>query len=554
MSGHHRRSYFDVINDLELNNFNWADSINSDALYSSLRCTGVLGGHTGCVNALDWSGDGQMLASGSDDRNLCLWSFPNRTLRTTLPTGHTQNIFSVAYLPTTDDKIITVAGDALVKFVQVKDDGRAMVVRTWNNHHDRVKRITTEPLNPQIFMTASEDGTVREFDLRVPEQGNNCLADWSNEGISLNSLSLSPLRPFLIAAAGTGPVIRFIDRRKPEETTKERGLVWMPVQRNLDMVTAVQFSSHSMDLIASLINDHIHLLNFDTFQTTPATYSNFVEREALAHEELARKWSRGDYEDYFYALSQLITRHRSLQYSLIGDLSEVLACEIYNRMLCAVKIDQLEQAEADAFFLVEGGTLDPRLLRLAYLILYMQSTEAEDEDRKERFKSFLEAIHFGDAPSPDVVNTHDIIDPTTLEAWTRLKEQRQVCTHSQQIFKGHVNSHTVKDVCFVGSHDEYIASGSDGGYFFIWNRQEERPLFIGASDSQVVNVIAENPRMPVFAIGGIDNDIKIWDPSAEDTPVEWRAIPREQHSAFLERLRRIASDGMPILTVPCPVQ
>lgn len=30
-------------------------------------------GHSGCVNALCWSHDGQFLASGSDDTRICLW-------------------------------------------------------------------------------------------------------------------------------------------------------------------------------------------------------------------------------------------------------------------------------------------------------------------------------------------------------------------------------------------------------------------------------------------------------------------------------------------------
>lgn len=30
-------------------------------------------GHSGCVNALNWSSDGSLLASGSDDTRICLW-------------------------------------------------------------------------------------------------------------------------------------------------------------------------------------------------------------------------------------------------------------------------------------------------------------------------------------------------------------------------------------------------------------------------------------------------------------------------------------------------
>lgn len=40
--------------------------------YGSGGAIGVYG-HTGCINALSWSSDGSLLASGSDDTRICLW-------------------------------------------------------------------------------------------------------------------------------------------------------------------------------------------------------------------------------------------------------------------------------------------------------------------------------------------------------------------------------------------------------------------------------------------------------------------------------------------------
>lgn len=36
-------------------------------------------GHAGCVNALAWSSDGTLLASGSDDTRICLWKIGQDT-------------------------------------------------------------------------------------------------------------------------------------------------------------------------------------------------------------------------------------------------------------------------------------------------------------------------------------------------------------------------------------------------------------------------------------------------------------------------------------------
>jgi WD40 repeat protein len=44
---------------------------------------------------------GTLLASGSDDTNICLWSQPRNQLLIKFPTGHTANIFCVKFMPGT---------------------------------------------------------------------------------------------------------------------------------------------------------------------------------------------------------------------------------------------------------------------------------------------------------------------------------------------------------------------------------------------------------------------------------------------------------------------
>ena len=69
----------------------------------TLDVTASLSGHSGCVNALSWSEDGQRLVSGSDDFRLCVWRMgalgaeagdgPNLglALETVVRTGHSRN-------------------------------------------------------------------------------------------------------------------------------------------------------------------------------------------------------------------------------------------------------------------------------------------------------------------------------------------------------------------------------------------------------------------------------------------------------------------------------
>ncbi|EKM80081.1 hypothetical protein AGABI1DRAFT_26098, partial [Agaricus bisporus var. burnettii JB137-S8] len=64
-------------------------------------------GHTGCVNALSWAQNGEILLSGGDDTTVRLWKMDLSdtaqeypfVCRSVIHTGHTANIFNAQLLP-----------------------------------------------------------------------------------------------------------------------------------------------------------------------------------------------------------------------------------------------------------------------------------------------------------------------------------------------------------------------------------------------------------------------------------------------------------------------
>lgn len=81
----------------------------------SLNLYGKLEGHEGCVNAVEFNSSGDLVVSGSDDRQVMFWNWASKTRLFAYPSGHTDNIFQTKIMPFTDDsRIVTSAGDGQV--------------------------------------------------------------------------------------------------------------------------------------------------------------------------------------------------------------------------------------------------------------------------------------------------------------------------------------------------------------------------------------------------------------------------------------------------------
>lgn len=125
-----------------------------------LELEAILEGHNGCVNCLEWSSSGRLLASGSDDLHIILWDpFKKRRILEFL-TPHHGNIFSVKFLPCSNDGVL--ASGAADGQLFAYDIGQTDVVPIWkcHCHHSRVKRLATAPDTPSVFWSVGEDGNV----------------------------------------------------------------------------------------------------------------------------------------------------------------------------------------------------------------------------------------------------------------------------------------------------------------------------------------------------------------------------------------------------------
>ncbi|PPD94942.1 hypothetical protein GOBAR_DD08045 [Gossypium barbadense] len=82
-------------------------------------------------------------------------------------------------------------------------------------------------------------------------------------------------------------------------------------------------------------------------------------------------------------------------------------------------------------------------------------------------------------------------------------------------YAGHCNVGTdIKQASFLGQRGEFVASGSDDGRWFIWEKQTGKLIKMLLGDGVVVNCVQSHPFDCFVATSGIDNTIKLWTPSA----------------------------------------
>ena len=138
------------------------------------RLEKVLPGHAGCVNALGWSTNGQMIVSGSDDTRLCIHApfSAQKTPLAQIDTDHQMNIFQSKFVPYTNDRMIVSASrDGLVSLTQLDQTGQ--LVRFDADHcgnaiiqHSQACHKLCFVPGTQTILTCGEDGNVFRYDPR----------------------------------------------------------------------------------------------------------------------------------------------------------------------------------------------------------------------------------------------------------------------------------------------------------------------------------------------------------------------------------------------------
>lgn len=485
------------------------------ALSGRLDRVSVLGGqdwgHTGCVNAVSWAQGGELLITSGDDTKVRVWRMDpsgstganasNAESREEYPfacqsiidTGHTQNVFNAQMLPFST-RIATVSGDRQVRVADVGEvvgqsptgsemeyTTRESCIRVLRCHTGRTKRIITEG-SPDLFLTVAEDGQVRQHDLRTSHSCTSgaCPAPLVTLPHELSTIALSPLTPYQFVVGGESPYAHLFDRRHAGRYLHAE---WgVPPDANSATTCVRRFGRRSRAKAERRGFEHI----------TGARMSDCNGHEVLLSYHLAGVflYSTRDEPESFEdqrgphsILTPNVKRRR---------LSTTKSPSSHGEPLIGPDMEMIVEDQLESFF---ANNVTDSIDNLS-----QEDDEDGDDDDDEDDDE--------DDDDDDEDDDDHLFTPEDADS-----HQAVPVVYPRTRFTGHCNIETIKDVNFLGSHDEFVTSGSDDGNFFIWRKSTGELVDILEGDQHVVNVIESHPHLPLVAVSGIDTTVKLFAPA-----------------------------------------
>ena len=293
------------------------------AFIHSLSFDQLLTGHTGCVNRLAWNATATLLASGSDDCCVRLWDMtkPGRPCRLNLQTGHQANIFAVGFLQN-DTSIVSAGMDCSVRVCRID---REECIGVYNCHQARVKELCVDPLNDNVFLTAGEDGTCRQFDMRAPHHcaaapttGRRMFmhresagtAPCANALVSTPSLQakcvdINPLLPQYFLLSANDHYIRVFDRRylPPSRSATASSPAYASFAaahlKRGHQSTFSQWDETGRQIVASYSGEQVYVYEFDrrADDDDGSRYKTYSKTGERAEQELKQQYEEEKMEE-----------------------------------------------------------------------------------------------------------------------------------------------------------------------------------------------------------------------------------------------------------------
>jgi len=542
-----------------------------EILLKRLQLERELEGHRGCVNCLDWNTTGSLLASGSDDTDIIIWNpFAYKSINT-IHSGHRGNIFSVKFFPQTRDRFI--ASGAADHNVYVHD-----VTHNEKIHgfpcNSRVKRLVCTPDAPHCLWSASEDGIVREFDIRLSApKCTKILIDLTKtcgEGAECKCIAINPICSHMLAIGANDPYVRMYDRRMIKENSthttngqkrKDNGhfacegsaTYFIPghlhhkqkeYRRKMRYLCAtyLTFNAHGDELLVNVGGEQVYL--YDLNRRQHSLYQPFPRNPA---KKMCMPVVNDDKEPVIEQedndkLSPELEHLKAEANGLFHKQQFTNAIMVYNRALLKNPKAAVMYSNRAAAYLKRAWDGDVyAALRDCYAALSIDPNYAKASFRLVKclyelhwLKEAKQCIKTFKVKHPDYAKQSICIDleddiRSAIKSSAKQNTEEALTVHESEVhmqstaydytmrYCGHCNTTTdIKEANFFGNDGQFVIAGSDDGSFFVWERKSSNLVHVMHADDSIVNCLQPHPSICMLASSGIDPYVRLWSPSGNE--------------------------------------
>jgi eukaryotic-like serine/threonine-protein kinase len=219
----------------------------------------TLFGHTDAVKSIALSLDGHLLASGGTDRTIKLWNLKTEKLIRTLE-GHQDTIWSVAI---SSDRVYLASASA-DRTIKIWNIHTKQLLHTLKGHSDWVFSVVFSP-DGQTLASAGKDGQIKLWDVKTGRE----LFAFTGHQNAVRAVTFEPLGRYLASASWDGTIkIWDVQTKKELYTYSGHG----------DRLTSVVFNSDGKTLASSSIDGTVKLWDWEnhTLLSTLAGHGDWV--------------------------------------------------------------------------------------------------------------------------------------------------------------------------------------------------------------------------------------------------------------------------------------
>jgi WD and tetratricopeptide repeat-containing protein 1 len=509
-----------------------------------------------------WSpGPGDFLASVSDDCTLRLWKTAdfvggNQEIEptTSIDTDHSMNLFGVCFVEvnSSDLTLATGAMDDLVMVHKLQFPN----LKVFKCHQNRVKHVISDLERENLFYSASEDGTIRRFDLREQHKCSDenaqehdlhsckslLVKETSREahesmffsrggGFGFKSIDINPARPYYLLASCTDSFVRLYDMRMTDSKQKPV-MKYAPFHLNPDQKTShhnlfrnkdlksihstfSKFSNAGDQIAVTYNSESIYTINAledgskpRLLQRTSASTSQFDQAKVLALKDSAFKFLEAKkYSEAIANYSEAlmyISNEKSGNSSLPQNLRSIL---LNNRAVCLLKRNWVGDLEIACRDLEEAIMLDEKYLKPRIRHIHALKSLKLNELAKAKASEYTRLFESESSQFSKQVLSEE--KQTSQEEFIE-DDCQPIHPGFSSRFCGHANVHTdIKEVCFNPS-DDLILAASDDGRIYIFDSRSGKVLRALDAGTSPVNAVQPHSRLPITATSGIEHSIRIF--------------------------------------------